>query len=225
MRRANTAILSYLFSSLLLTGCASKVSEPEQYSGFLQDYDVLRETTSTSEAPVLRWIVPGFRPSTYSTVVFDGLILYPAAKPTQRVDLNTLHELQAYTTTSAKQALSRQYMVVSDLNAVPPGSQALILRAAITGVSASNEGMNWYEVIPVAAVIGVTQAVSGHRDQNTELYIEAELVDATTQRSVAKAVRKIVGHPLEHARQRITTQDFQAAIDATTNDMQMMLLR
>ena len=60
-------------SSLLLTGCVSKVTEQEQYSGFLKSYDGLQETTSPSGVEVLRWVAPGFKPADYSTVVFQGL--------------------------------------------------------------------------------------------------------------------------------------------------------
>ena len=210
-------------SSLLLTGCVSKVTEQEQYSGFLKSYDGLQETTSPSGVEVLRWVAPGFKPADYSTVVFQGLELYPAPKPTERVDLKTLQELQSYTTESAKQALSQNYVVVPDSRQVRKDERALILQAAITGVTATNEGMKWYEVVPVAAVIGATQAATGHRDQNTELYIEADLIDAKTGAPVAKSVRKVFGEDLKNASQKITTNDFKAAIRGMTSDMQTLL--
>jgi hypothetical protein len=210
-------------SSLLLTGCVSKVTEQQQYSGFLKSYGGLQETTSPSGVEVLRWVAPGFKPADYSTVVFERLELYPAPKPDERVDLKTLQELQAYTTESAKQALSQNYLVVPDSRDVRKGERALILQAAITGVTATNEGMKWYEVVPVAAVIGATQAATGHRDQNTELYIEADLIDAKTGAPVAKAVRKVFGENLKNASQKITANDFKAAIKGMTGDMQTLL--
>ncbi len=36
---------------LALTGCAAKVAQPDQYSGFLKDYSSLKETTSASGKP------------------------------------------------------------------------------------------------------------------------------------------------------------------------------
>jgi hypothetical protein len=82
---------------------------------------------------------------------------------------------------------------VSNISEAPTGSKPLIMRAAVTGVSASNEGMKWYEVVPIAAVVGATQAATGHRDQDTNLFIEAELIDAKTNQTVAKVVRKVFG--------------------------------
>ena len=223
MNFSHNWITGAALSSLLLTGCVSKVTEQEQYSGFLKSYDGLQETTSPSGVEVLRWVAPGFKPADYSTVVFQGLELYPAPKPTERVDLKTLQELQSYTTESAKQALSQNYVVVPDSRQVRKDERALILQAAITGVTATNEGMKWYEVVPVAAVIGATQAATGHRDQNTELYIEADLIDAKTGAPVAKSVRKVFGEDLKNASQKITTNDFKAAIRGMTSDMQTLL--
>ncbi|MNO63765.1 hypothetical protein D3C76_544780 [compost metagenome] len=83
----------------------------------------------------------------------------------------------------------------------------------------SNEGMKWYEVVPIAAVVGATQAATGHRDQDTNLFIEAELIDAKTNQTVAKVVRKVFGSTLENESQNITAQDFKAAIDKLNVDL------
>jgi hypothetical protein len=86
-------------------------------------------------------------------------------------------------------------------------------------VSASNEGMKWYEVVPIAAVVGATQAATGHRDQDTNLFIEAEMIDVKTNQTVAKVVRKVFGTQLSNESQKITTQDFKAAIDKLNADL------
>ena len=223
MSQSHKWMVGIALSGLLLTGCVSKVAEKEQYSGFLPNYSGLQATTSASGVKVLRWTAPGFKPSDYSAVVFERLELYPEPKPNERVDLKTLQELQAFTSTSAKEALSQNYRVVASTRDLRSGERALVLRAAITGVSASNEGMKWYEVVPVAAVIGATQAATGHRDQNTELYIGAALVDSGRGMPGAKAVRKVFGEELKNANQPITANDFKAAIKAMTSDMQALL--
>ena len=94
-----------------------------------------------------------------------------------------------------------------------------LLRAATTGVSAENEGMKWYEVVPIAAVVGATQAATGHRDQDSTLFIEAEIIDARTNQTVARVVRKVFGTTLENESQKITAQDFKAAIDKLNVDL------
>ncbi|MCY1398452.1 hypothetical protein D9M71_134840 [compost metagenome] len=223
MNMARKWFVAATIGSLLLTGCTSKVTEKEQFSGFLPRYGDLKEEKSPSGEPVLRWMAPGFAPDKYDTVVFNRLEMYPAPKPDERVNMQTLQELQTYTSESAKSTLSSQYKVVSSMQSVPPGSRALVLRAAITGVSASNEGMRWYEVVPIAAVVGATQAVTGHRDQDTELFVEAEFIDAATGQSELKVVRKLFGKTLKNESQEITAEDFKAAIGLMMNDMRTLM--
>lgn len=151
------------------------------------------------------------------------LELYPAPRPTDRVNLQTLEELQSYMTDNARSVLGQKYRIVPTAQSAPPGSRTLILRAAITGVTASNEGMHWYEVIPVAAVIGGVTAATGHRDQDTELYIEAEIIDASNGQTVTKVVRKVFGETLRNASRPITTNDFKMAIRALTSDLQAFI--
>ena len=206
-------------AGLMLSGCTSKVTEKDQYSGFLSNYNNLEEVTTTSGEKAMRWVSPSWNPDAYDTVAFNKLELYPAPKPTERVNQQTLDELQSYMTSKAKGVLGQKYRVVSSAKSAPAGSKPLILRAAITGVSASNEGMKWYEVVPIAAVVGATQAATGHRDQDTNLFIEAEFIDARTNQTVAKVVRKVFGSQLSNESQKITTQDFKAAIDKLNADL------
>jgi hypothetical protein len=83
--------------------------------------------------------------------------------------------------------------------------------------------MKWYEVVPIAAIVGATTAVTGHRDQETELYIEADLVDAASGLPVAKTVRKVFGKTLENDSQAVSADDFKVAIGKVTQDLQAML--
>jgi hypothetical protein len=223
MNMTRNVLAGVVFSSLLLAGCVSKVTEQSQYSGFLPSYDGLQEVTTPSGAKAMRWMAPGFTPGAYNTVVFSQLQLYPAPKPTERVNLQTLQDLQSYASLSAKNVLSQKFLVVPTLKAAPAGSRTLIMNVAITGVSASNEGMKWYEVVPVAAVVGSVSAATGHRDQNTELYLEADIIDAASGLPVVKVVRKVFGKVLENDSQAITADDFKAAIKGVTDDMSLLM--
>ncbi|WP_339547610.1 DUF3313 domain-containing protein [Pseudomonas sp. RA_35y_Pfl2_P32] len=216
-------IFGAALASLLLGGCTSKVTEREQYSGFLPNYNNMEEVTTTSGEKSMRWVSPSWNANAYDTVAFDKLELYPAPKPDERVNRQTLDELQRYMTAGTKATLGQKYRIVAAPQAAPAGSRVLILRAAITGVSASNEGMKWYEVVPIAAVVGGVSAATGHRDQDTELFIEAELVDARTNQTVARVVRKLFGKTLENSSQKITTNDFKAAIAKLNSDLQAFI--
>lgn len=217
MNLSRNLLVGASMAVLLLSGCTSKVTERNEYSGFLPNYNNLSEVTTNSGEKAMRWVIPSWNPNAYDTVVFNRLELYPAPKPNERVNRQTLDELQNYMTSKAKGTLGQKYRVVS--SNPPAGSKALILRAAITGVSASNEGMKWYEVVPIAAVVGATQAATGYRDQDTNLFIEAEFIDAQTKQTVAKVVRKVFGTQLSNESEKISTKDFKEAIDKLNADL------
>ncbi|MGJ7516302.1 DUF3313 domain-containing protein [Pseudomonas baetica] len=219
MTSARKLFVGVALTSLLLGGCTSQVTEREQYSGFLSDYNNLEEVTTASGEKALRWVSPSWNPNAYDTIAFRTLEFYPAPKPDERVNRQTLAELQDFMSRKAKLALGQKYQRVSNAGAARAGSRPLILRAAITGVSASNEGMKWYEVMPIAAVVGATQAATGYRDQDTNLFIEAEFIDAKTNQTMVKVVRKLFGSQLENESQRITTKDFKDAIEKLSSDL------
>jgi len=219
MTLAHKLFVGVAMASLLLGGCTSQVTEREQYSGFLSNYNNLEEVTTATGEKSMRWVSPSWNPNAYDTIAFRTLEFYPAPKPNEQVNQQTLVELQDYMSRKAKIVLGQKYRRVSNAAAAPAGSRPLILRAAITGVSASNEGMKWYEVMPIAAVVGATQAATGHRDQDTNIYFEAEFIDARTNQTMAKVVRKVFGSQLENESQRITTKDFKAAIDKLSTDL------
>ncbi|MDN4543909.1 MULTISPECIES: DUF3313 domain-containing protein [unclassified Pseudomonas] len=223
MSMSNRWIVGIAASCVFQVGCVSQVAQPEQYSGFLPNYQGLEEQTTSSEQKVMRWVAPGFDPKAYSTVVFKQVELYPSPKPTQRVNLQTLEDVQAMASDSIRNAFAPSYTVVSDTQQVPADSRTLILQAAITHVSANNEGMHWYEVVPIAAIVATTQAVTGHRDQTAEMFIEADLIDAKTGMPVAKMVRKVFGETLENESQPVVANDFKVALKGMTSDMQALL--
>ena len=219
MNLSRNLLVGAALAGLMLGGCTSQVTEKDQYSGFLSNYNNLQEVQTPSGGTAMRWISPSWSPNAYDIVVFNKLELYPAPKPDERVNQQTLADIQNYMSSKAKGVLGQKYRVVSNESAAPAGSKPLILRAAITGVNASNEGMKWYDVVPIAAVVGATQAATGHRDQDTNLFIEAEFIDAKTNQTVAKVVRKVFGTQLSNESQKITIQDFKAAIDKLNTDL------
>lgn len=57
-------------------------------------------------------------------------------------------------------------------------------------MDSSKEGLQFYEVILVAMIVAGTRAATGHRTMDTNLYFEAEVIDASTNKPVIKVVRK-----------------------------------
>ncbi|MHC8365578.1 DUF3313 family protein [Pseudomonas sp. ZT5P21] len=68
MKTAYQWRVSAVLCSLLIAGCTSKITDKEQFSGFLSSYEGLQQVASPSGHPVLRWVAPDFKPSAYDTV-------------------------------------------------------------------------------------------------------------------------------------------------------------
>jgi len=207
------AVLSGL---LALAGCASKVAQPENYSGFLKDYSGLQQTTSASGKPVMRWVDPNFNPDQYDSIVYHPVTYYPVAKPTTQIGQQTLDGLLNYTNSKLKAAVAQRKPLVTS-----PGAHSLIFRGAITGVNASKEGLQFYEVVPVALLVAGTQAATGHRTMDTNLFFEGELIDATTNKPVLKVVRKGEGKDLNNESTPMSVETLKQVVDDMATDATM----
>ncbi|CAI1811826.1 Protein of uncharacterised function (DUF3313) [Serratia fonticola] len=204
-----------LAAGMLLAGCSSKVAETTQYSGFLQDYSKLQKTETASGHQVLRWIAPGFKESNYRGIYISPLVFYPQAKPNARVSQQTLDQIREYASTSLRNAVAQRTTLLPS----PSGSRVLVAKVAITAVTAENEGVQFYEVVPVAAVIATTMAASGHRTQDTALFMEIKLIDQDTGKTVLAVVRKGLGKSVNNENAPITLADVKKAIDDMVTDV------
>jgi len=212
MRKPSVAALLAV-SVLMLNGCTSHVADKQQYSGFLGDYSQLQPTESASGQPTLRWISPDYQSSQYKDVLYTPLVYYPAAHPTARINQQTLDEVLSYTDIQLKGAIATRRPLSNQ--ATP---HTLKVRAAITAVSAENEGVQFYEVVPVAAVVASTMAASGHRTQNSELFLEIEASDAVTGKPLIRVVRKAFGKTVSNSTTPITFEDLKPGINTMVRD-------
>lgn len=216
MRTHALVSVAVLTGLLALSGCASKVTQPEKYSGFLKDYSGLQETTSATGKPVMRWVAPGFDPAKYDSIVYLPVTYYPAAKPTRQINQQALDGVLDYTNSKLKAAAAARKPLVTS-----PRQHSLIFRGAITGVDASKQGLQFYEVIPVAMVVAGTQMATGHRTLNTHLYFEGELIDAQTGSPVLKVVRKGEGRNLSNDNAPVTVDTLKQVVDDMATDATM----
>lgn len=207
-------VLPVCMSYLVLAGCASKYVEPEQYSGFLKDYSTLKEDKSPTGAPVMRWIKPGVDVGQFTSVYVEPSQFYPQPQPTEKIPQNTLQGITQY----YDQVLQTQFSKALPL-ASGPGPGVLVVRPAITAVSASTKGLRPYEVIPIALVAAGVSAATGIRDQDTSLATEAAFLDGSDGSVVAEVVRKGAGADLYSSSQVMTANDAKAVLDGWTRDM------
>ncbi|WP_151993373.1 DUF3313 domain-containing protein [Buttiauxella massiliensis] len=201
---------------LALAGCSSSVTAPEKYSGFLKDYSGLQETKSASGKTILRWADPSFKSSNYDKLIFNPLTYYPVPKPTTQLGAQTLDKILAYANQQLKASAEKRIQLVSK-----PGPRTLIFHGAITGVDSSKQGLQFYEVIPVAMIVAGTQAATGHRTMETNLYFEGELIDSSTNKVVMKVVRKGEGKTVNNESAPITVDSLKTVIDDMATDASM----
>ncbi|WP_422910010.1 DUF3313 domain-containing protein [Pseudomonas sp. MAC6] len=215
MKPTRTLFTLALAAGVALSGCTSKTVSQNQYSGFLSSYDGLEKTRSASGVPVMRWVDPGFDLTHYDSLVVQPLNFYPQPKPDARVDQQTLNAVLAQANQQMASALGQRLALVRPEQA---GPRTLIFRGAITGVAAENQGLRPYEILPIALVLGSAMVATGERDQNTELFLEGELVENTSGKSVLRLVRKGFGKTLSNNRQKVTATDLAPVIDQLTKD-------
>ncbi|WP_460410659.1 MULTISPECIES: DUF3313 domain-containing protein [unclassified Pseudomonas] len=208
------------FATLAVVGCSSKTVDPKEYSGFLKDYSQLKEAKSPSGAEVMRWIDPKVDVRKFTSVYIEPTQLYPKPQPTAKISQQTLNGITSY----YDQALKRE--IGKDLPlAAGPGPGVIVVRAAITAVSSSTEGLHAYEVIPIALVAAAVSTASGIRDQETTLATEAVFLDGANNKVVAQVVRKGTGKPLENDSQAMSTNDVKPVIDGWASDLRQSYLK
>jgi hypothetical protein len=200
--------------TLALAGCASPYVDPEQYSGFLKDYSVLKEEKSPSGADVMRWIDPKVDVSRYTSVYVEPSQLYPKPQATEKVPQSTLNGITKYYDQTLKNAFSKELPL-----ATGPGPGVLVVRPAITAVSAKTKSLRPYEVIPIALIAAGVSAATGIRDQDTSLATEAAFLDGSDHKLLAEVVRKGAGAELENSSQVAQAKDFKAVLDVWARDI------
>jgi hypothetical protein len=216
MRTSLVVKAACLTGLLVLAGCSSSVTSPEKYSGFLKDYSNLQEAKSGSGKTVMRWVDPGFKSSNYDKLIYNPLTYYPVPKPTTQLGAQTLDKILAYANQQLKASAEKRVQLVTT-----PGPRTLIFRGAITGVDSSKQGLQFYEVVPVALLVAGTQAATGHRTMETNLYFEGELIDSSTNKVVMKVLRKGEGKTVSNENTPITPDSLKSVIDDLATDASM----
>ncbi len=200
-------------ASLAMVGCSSNVTQPDEYSGFLQDYSRLKEAKSPSGVEVMRWIDPKLDTDRYRAIYIEPTQFYPQPQATTKIPQSTLDGINQYYDQALRREAARSLPLAQG-----PGPGVLVVRAAITAVSSKTEGLKPYEIIPVALVAAAVSTASGIRDQQTTLGTEAVFLDGSSGKVIAQVVRKGTGKPLENDTQVMKADDVKNVIDGWAAD-------
>jgi hypothetical protein len=201
-------------ASLGIAGCASQVTPPDEYSGFLSNYSQLKQAKSPSGVEVMRWVDPQLDLSRYNAVYIEPTQFYPKPQATAKIPDSTLNGINAYYNQALKRELAKSLPLAN-----APGPGVIVVRAAITAVSSKTEGLKPYEFVPVALVAAAVSTGTGIRDQETTLGTEAQFLDGATGKVLAQVVRKGTGKPLENDAQVMKADDVKNVIDGWASDL------
>lgn len=208
-----TTLAATALATVLLAGCMGTRPEAGKYSGWMQDYSNLAPFKSPSGATAMRWISPDLKPGQYQAIMIDPVTYYPAPQTGSQVSMKTLDAIPDYLEQAVRQSVGRVLPVVQR-----PGPGVLRLRAAITAVETPTEGLQAYEVIPIALVFAGASTAAGTRDHNTLVYLEAVMSDASSGKLLGKVVRKGIGQPLENRKDQLTLDDTRPVLDSWAQD-------
>ena len=207
------SIGALFLSVAVLAGCMSAKPDAANYSGWMKNYDDLTEFKTATGGTSMRWISPSLKKGQYTALMIDPVTYYPAAQPSSQVSQKTLQEIPTYLVQQVSRSLGSDIQIVQK-----PGPGVLRLRAAITGVDTPTEGLQFYEVIPVALIFAGAQAATGHRDHNTLVYLEAQLIDSQSGNLLAKVVRKGIGENLKNESAQLTLADTKPVLNDWAKD-------
>jgi len=213
-------ISTLCIATIGMGGCASQVTQPDEYSGFLSDYSRLKPAKSPSGVEVLRWVDPKLDMSRYNAVYIEPTQFYPRPQATAKIPESTLRGINDYFNQALKREVGKSLPLAQG-----PGAGVLVVRAAITAVSSKTQGLKPYEFVPVALVAAAVSSGTGIRDQDTVLGTEAQFLDGANGKVVAEVVRKGTGKPLENDSQVMTPNDVKSVIDGWASDLHQSYLK
>ena len=213
-------ISTLCIATIGMVGCASQVTQPDEYSGFLSDYSRLKPAKSPSGVEVLRWVDPKLDMSRYNAVYIEPTQFYPRPQATAKIPESTLRGINDYFNQALKREVGKSLPLAQG-----PGAGVLVVREAITAVSSKTQGLKPYEFVPVALVAAAVSTGTGIRDQDTVLGTEAQFLDGANGKVVAEVVRKGTGKPLENDSQVMTPNDVKSVIDGWASDLHQSYLK
>lgn len=164
---------------IVLIGCASqqaKVSS-DQFSGYLSDYTKL---IKVKDKEALRWISDEVKSGGYNKVMFDPTVVYP-----QSISTPFLEDVAAIVDNAIHKSFTNGVELVTQ-----SGPGVLHIKPAITGLTSETEGVKTYEFIPIAAIYNGLKAAMGFRSKVTQVFLEVDVVDSISGKTMAAVVRK-----------------------------------
>ena len=173
-------LTTLLVSSALLTGCAANKVSEDKYSGFLNDYSILKPAPDDKDR--LGYLTPGVDWKKYNSVMVDKVLVI-APDSEQKTDGKLLVAIADKFEDLIKQKMSKKFTVVDHA-----GEGTIRLQVAITSVFASYDDMKAYQYIPIAAAVTGAARASGTEKKYARVMTEIRMVDSVNGQLLGQAV-------------------------------------
>jgi hypothetical protein len=186
----------------------------QEKSGYLGDaYVRLEDTGSPSGQQVKRWVSAEMSAGKYTRMVLEKTVLYPEPKPSKQVSAEVLKEITAYLDEALRRELSGVVQLVDQ-----PGPGTLRVKPAITAAAAKDQGLQVYEVLPIAFVFAQATKAAGARAKEATLAMEWEARDAQTNALIGAGMREGTGQKLKETNDPITLAHYKSVLDGWAKD-------
>ncbi|BCJ07671.1 hypothetical protein PRtIB026_A26330 [Pseudomonas sp. RtIB026] len=200
-----------LTSTLGLSACGSNKPTP---TGYLKDYGLLTPHQAPSGATVLSWADPKWPKGRYIEVYLAPSRFYPAPEPSTRIPQATLASITHYYDAVLRNELGKVMTVVDR-----PGPNTLVVRPAITRISADTQGLRFYEWLPITLVAAGVSSAAGIRDRDSAIASELSFEAGASGKVVGEAMLAGTGVPLDNDRQVMTADNVKAVLDGWAVDL------
>ncbi|TFF34002.1 DUF3313 domain-containing protein [Pseudomonas sp. RIT623] len=200
-----------LLAALGLCACSS--NKPIA-NGVLHDYGLLTPQQAPSGRTLMGWTDPKWPRGRYIQVYLDASRFYPRPAACARIPQATLDRIARYYDLALRSELGKVMTVVD-----APGPNTLVVRPVITRVSASTQGLRFYEWLPVTLVAAGVSSAAGIRDRDSEIATELVFEAGTSGRVIAEAMLSGTGVPLDNDRQVMTLDNVRAVLDGWASDV------
>lgn len=176
----NKVFTIILVSCALLTGCAGNIITDDNYSGFLNDYSILKQ--SPNDKNMLVYVTPDIDWAQYNGIMVDDvLVITPDGDI--KTDSKLLIAIAKKLEELIKQELAKEFNVVKEA-----GVGTIRLQAAITSVFTSYDDLKGYQYIPIAAAVTGAGRASGIEKKSVRVMSEIRLMDSVDGQLLGQAI-------------------------------------
>ncbi|MGH8233991.1 MAG: DUF3313 domain-containing protein [Rhodanobacteraceae bacterium] len=171
-----------------LAACSTSQTKPSRaatstaYSGFLQDYALLR--ADPADPGYLHYVAPGAQASQYRKfIVDDPVVALNTGGEYVSLDPAQVASMSAYYKSRMTAALAQHYQVVT-----APGPGVAQVRVAVVGMVEVQPQLKARDLVPLKALFDVGRRAVGKNPYVLRMSFEAEALDSESGRLIGETV-------------------------------------